>query len=1202
MKKDILISYFLKNLNKKILKKINFSLVLILMCISLNAQEIDYYQKINYYSNPILKQKSSPELEILDSAYNNAPYIFKGTVLTEVNPFAKPLTDGLTCLIQIDEVYRGHQTLKEGTVNLIIKFNKNLDYPSFYTGESFIWACKKSEFQQPYFSPSNLTNLAVFYYHKEMRGPMQISCISERKATEDVTKPFDYHFYGFNIRFKTKNELDDFLNNRYGLKPSKPLVNNKKEKKKKKKTLTRKQIKNKIKVERERLKSIAKANMPKLKSTDTEGIEFNFHDIDMTEDENISYLEFNITVKSINNNKPFIGCTFKIRYESDSNEYPFKQYIAESDSTDFQIIRISPFNENTYNILETEHDDGDANVFRVSLFKENSSGALKVISSIAEPCMRIKMKINEDIITAKNILEESTNIEIFDAEAYYVGSGYTTLAYDEIIYATPNPRPMLLAPAPPPAIISYHIEDVNGVNLGTTGIVGVGHVLVITGTNFDIKTADSRVYLELADATSTLDNTYPTHQSSAPNAKPFFQCKYFDILEWTDTTIKVGLHYDYIIPDSRFFPNKKVYARTGLFGISKNANMATALLSSSIPTPTPPPIMTIKYAIAGKKVAVPGTTTIINTPYLIAKHNCVNGFKFRIDEDIKNDAKLLKTIKAGLKHWSDYLGITLKLEMNTLNQPVINDVNTKTLDGINTIAMSSTLSTGVMGSAKFFSLNINNHFCLEETDIIMSSTITPTLIWETDYQSIAGFGEVDFYGAFIHELGHIIGLGHSTNTGDLMNPILQIAHDYPKLSNPSDYLNDKAGGTKAINLSENVSSNYWTNSTFNLQVLNSSSSSCPYDGRPSTPQFNNVYCSMVPFIFINFETVNNATDYIIECSTEGPNIGFTPIQTLQHPTASYVYEEASVDTDYYFRMKALNEFGDSDYSYVYSIRTPNHEGIFYSKPPTYLNTDKKQVELPSGGYDDCIEITWVDNSDDETGFIIQRSTSATTNFTTIATVDANETIYTDCDIELNTEYFYKIFALNDAGMSASSDVVNEVFAGDDCISDLYLCGNFQNYIAGNPSITERAYSCTDETQAKIPANGGYHIIADDFIELNPGFEVSEGGEFIAEVIDGICETNIQFINREISEISDIEDLDNSPIQVYPNPNNGIFTIHFNGNNTQGIFLYDMMSKVVLSIENPKNQENIDISNYANGMYVVKVIKDKGVETFQIIKE
>ena len=45
-----------------------------------------------------------------------------------------------------------------------------------------------------------------------------------------------------------------------------------------------------------------------------------------------------------------------------------------------------------------------------------------------------------------------------------------------------------------------------------------------------------------------------------------------------------------------------------------------------------------------------------------------------------------------------------------------------------------------------------------------------------------------------------------------------------------------------------------------------------------------------------------------------------------------------------------------------------------------------------------------------------------------------------------------------------------------------------------------------------------------------------------------------------------------------------------------------MTKVVLSIENPKNQENIDISNYANGMYVVKVIKDKGVETFQIIKE
>jgi large repetitive protein len=64
-----------------------------------------------------------------------------------------------------------------------------------------------------------------------------------------------------------------------------------------------------------------------------------------------------------------------------------------------------------------------------------------------------------------------------------------------------------------------------------------------------------------------------------------------------------------------------------------------------------------------------------------------------------------------------------------------------------------------------------------------------------------------------------------------------------------------------------------------------------------------------------------------------------------------------------------------------------------------------------------IDLTWTDNSNNESGFEIWRSTSATSNFTTIAQLPANTTSYKDSSLNPNTKYYYRIRAINSFGES-----------------------------------------------------------------------------------------------------------------------------------------------------------------------------------------
>jgi|GEM_PF-833207 len=72
-----------------------------------------------------------------------------------------------------------------------------------------------------------------------------------------------------------------------------------------------------------------------------------------------------------------------------------------------------------------------------------------------------------------------------------------------------------------------------------------------------------------------------------------------------------------------------------------------------------------------------------------------------------------------------------------------------------------------------------------------------------------------------------------------------------------------------------------------------------------------------------------------------------------------------------------------------------------------------------------LNLDWTDNSNNESGFEIERSTDGT-NFSSLASVGANVTSYTDATVINGTTYWYRVRAYNGAGNSGYTNVANAV--------------------------------------------------------------------------------------------------------------------------------------------------------------------------------
>lgn len=110
-----------------------------------------------------------------------------------------------------------------------------------------------------------------------------------------------------------------------------------------------------------------------------------------------------------------------------------------------------------------------------------------------------------------------------------------------------------------------------------------------------------------------------------------------------------------------------------------------------------------------------------------------------------------------------------------------------------------------------------------------------------------------------------------------------------------------------------------------------------------------------------------------------------------------------------------------------SWRTPSTGTNFVPIPPSaftgYISTGGTIPAKPTNlvatpASTSVINLTWTDNSNNETGFEIWRSNKPFSDFVTIAVAGANTNSYTDTALKQNTKYYYRLRAIGQFGESA----------------------------------------------------------------------------------------------------------------------------------------------------------------------------------------
>jgi len=158
-------------------------------------------------------------------------------------------------------------------------------------------------------------------------------------------------------------------------------------------------------------------------------------------------------------------------------------------------------------------------------------------------------------------------------------------------------------------------------------------------------------------------------------------------------------------------------------------------------------------------------------------------------------------------------------------------------------------------------------------------------------------------------------------------------------------------------------------------------------------------------------TSSNEENIIIERSLLADS-DFSVIATLGASTTSYQDTQLTAETNYFYRVKASNSAGDSDYSNTLSVTT-NAPPVQPPSTPLGFDVVASKTEL-------TITLMWSD-VENESNYEVERRTEIT-SFEKIATLGADAQTYTDTNIlNENSEYFYRIRATNTAGVSAYTD-------------------------------------------------------------------------------------------------------------------------------------------------------------------------------------
>ncbi|HUQ64902.1 MAG TPA: fibronectin type III domain-containing protein [Flavitalea sp.] len=145
---------------------------------------------------------------------------------------------------------------------------------------------------------------------------------------------------------------------------------------------------------------------------------------------------------------------------------------------------------------------------------------------------------------------------------------------------------------------------------------------------------------------------------------------------------------------------------------------------------------------------------------------------------------------------------------------------------------------------------------------------------------------------------------------------------------------------------------------------------------------------------------------------------YVPVGTALANSTSFTDSGLIASKAYYYKIRAISSGGESLYSGYVSATTP-------AAPVTPV----APAQLCStGGANNSIALTWQDNSTNETGYRIYRSTDGNL-FTLLTSLGANNNAYSDLSTTALTLYYYYVAGYNGAGEGTKSNIV-QIKAGN----------------------------------------------------------------------------------------------------------------------------------------------------------------------------
>ena len=157
------------------------------------------------------------------------------------------------------------------------------------------------------------------------------------------------------------------------------------------------------------------------------------------------------------------------------------------------------------------------------------------------------------------------------------------------------------------------------------------------------------------------------------------------------------------------------------------------------------------------------------------------------------------------------------------------------------------------------------------------------------------------------------------------------------------------------------------------------------------------------------DNANNETGFRIERSTNGVDFTLLGMASALSTTGTVTFNDTAVlpvatNVTYTYRVAAVNLGGTSAFTTIASATVPA-----LPMAPSNLIV----VNGPNKNRARSVILVWSDNSNNETGFTIQRATNALfTQGLTTMTVGANVTTLTQTGLSPNTQYWFRIRSNN----------------------------------------------------------------------------------------------------------------------------------------------------------------------------------------------